>query len=124
MHSCSIQCELYTYVVGVAVRLVNGSTYYEGRVEVYYNGVWGTVCDNRWSTTDAQVVCKQLGFGSTGRSISQSSFGQGSGPIWLVNVACTGSESTLASCGHLGINITRNCDHQEDAGVRCLRRYG
>ena len=48
-----------------------------------------------------------------------ASFGQGSGSIWLDNVACTGSESTLASCGHLGVGITRSCSHSEDAGVRC-----
>ena len=112
------------HLIGVAVRLVGGSTYYEGRVEVYYNGIWGTVCDDRWSTFDAYVVCRQLGFGLTGRSFSRAHFGEGLGPIWLDNVACSGSESTLASCGHLGVNITRNCDHHEDAGVRCFTSHG
>ena len=107
--------------IGVAVRLVNGSSYYEGRVEVHYNGEWGTVCDTRWGRRNAGVVCRQLGFGSTGRYYSG---GQGSGPIWLDNVACNGSESTLASCGHLGVNITRSCSHHEDAGVTCHPRYG
>ena len=82
------------------------------------------MCDDRWSTFDANVVCKQLGFGLRGRSINRAQFGEGSGPIWLDNVACTGSESTLASCGHLGVNITGNCGHDEDAGVRCSIRYG
>ena len=107
------------YCIGITVRLVGGSSYNEGRVEVNYNGEWGTVCDDGWSSTDAGVVCRQLGFGSYGRSYGGAYFGQGSGPIWLDNIQCGGSESTLASCGHLGVNITRSCSHSEDAGARC-----
>ena len=88
-------------------------------MEVYYNGEWGTVCDDGWDDTDAGVVCRQLGFGSSGTSYSSAYFGQGSGPTWLDNIHCTGNESTLASCGHLGLNISTNCSHTEDAGVRC-----
>ena len=104
---------------GVAIRLVGGSLYNEGRVEVNYNGQWGTVCDNGWDDTDAGVVCRQLGFGSSGRSYSSAYFGQGSGPIWLDSIVCTGNEPTLVNCGHLGVNITRKCSHSDDAGVRC-----
>ena len=88
-------------------------------MEVYYNNRWGTVCDDGWDDTDASVVCRQLGFGSSGTAIGSAGFGQGSGSIWLNYVNCTGSEATLASCGHLGVGVTIGCYHNEDAGVRC-----
>ena len=111
--------KLSTYFIGVAFRLVGGSSYNEGRVEVNYNGEWGTVCDDGWDDTDAGVVCRQLGFGSSGTAIRSAGFGQGSGSIWLDSVTCSGNESTLASCGHLGVGVFRSCSHFEDAGVRC-----
>ena len=99
---------------------MGGSSYDEGKVEVNYNSEWGTVCDDGWDDTDAGVVCRQLGFGSLGTAIGSASFGQGSGSIWLNSVTCSGSESTLASCGHLEIGVTRSCSRLEDAAVACL----
>ena len=106
------------------IRLVGGKTYNEGRVEVNYNGEWGTVCDNEWDDTDAGVVCRQLGFGLSGLAVYSASFGEGSGLISLNNVLCTGEEPILPRCGHLGVNITRSCTHSDDAGVRCLGGQG
>jgi len=47
-----------------AVRLTGSDVPYEGRLEVYYNGLWGTVCDDDFDDVDATVACYSLGFGS------------------------------------------------------------
>ena len=116
---------MYTITKGV-VRLVGGSTNYEGRVEVYHNGEWGTVCDDGWDLNDAQVVCGQLGFDSATDVISTQNsahYGQGSGQILLSNVNCVGNESTIVNCSHNGWGIN-SCSHDEDAGVRCSASFG
>ena len=93
-----------------------------GRVEVYYNNTWGTVCDDWWSMNDAAVVCRELGFpGATSYSCC-AVFGQGTGPIWLDNLRCTGREISLSSCSHPGWGV-ENCGHSDDAGVYCQSEY-
>ena len=102
------------------VRLVGGATSEEGRVEFCYNNDWGTVCDDLWDSSDASVVCRQLGFSTAGATaFSRAEFGQGTGPIWLDDVRCVGTESRLANCPAHSIG-DHNCAHGEDAGVRCM----
>ncbi|XP_048016490.1 deleted in malignant brain tumors 1 protein-like isoform X2 [Megalobrama amblycephala] len=103
-----------------SIRLVNGSNNCSGRVEILYNDQWGTVCDDGWDIEDAEVVCRQLGCGPAARAHSNARFGQGSGRIWLTNVRCSGSESSLAQCSHSPFGFF-SCGHQEDAGVVCLK---
>ena len=128
------------------VRLVGGSNQYEGRVEVCINDQWGTVCDDSWDSTDATVVCRQLGYAYTGSECKycfyaiwtfclscftcyaggtayyNAFFGVGTGPIYLDDVACTSSASQLLECSSRPI-LEHNCDHHADAGVGCKGKY-
>eukprot|EP00057_Strongylocentrotus_purpuratus_P006349 XP_011660823.1 PREDICTED: deleted in malignant brain tumors 1 protein-like [Strongylocentrotus purpuratus] len=101
------------------VRLVGGSNNSEGRVEISYNGTWGTVCDDSWDLKDAKVVCRMLGFGDASAAPGSAKFGEGSDEIHLSVVGCDGTEDNLADCVHLGFGV-HNCQHGEDAGVTCL----
>ena len=101
--------------------MVGGRDNFEGRLEICFEEIWGTVCDNSWDNKDAKVVCRQLGFGTIGAQALRmaSPFGQGTGPIFLDEVGCTGSELTLISCPHLDSVGDSDCRHSEDAGVQC-----
>ena len=92
-------------------------------MEVFYNGEWGTVCDDGWNTADATVVCRQLGFYSSVRAYGSASYGQGTGFIWLSRLSCFGNESSLFECGQLSVQ-TKNCTHSDDASVVCYGNRG
>ncbi|XP_030851493.1 deleted in malignant brain tumors 1 protein-like [Strongylocentrotus purpuratus] len=112
-------CSSGAHPNSVGVRLVGGSDSSEGRVEIRYNGTWGTVCNNGWDLQDAKVVCRMLGFGDASTAPVSSQFGEGSDDILLSHVGCDGTEDNLADCVNLGFGV-HNCRHIEDAGVTCL----
>ncbi|XP_068733580.1 uncharacterized protein [Montipora capricornis] len=102
----------------VNVRLVGGRTPNKGRVEVYYNGYWGTVCSNGWDIPDAIVVCRMLGYLGAWTANCCSDHRGGTGPVWLSQLSCTGNEKSLSDCGHSDWG-ENNCDHRQDAEVIC-----
>ncbi|MBN3306704.1 C163A protein, partial [Amia calva] len=106
---------------GAQIRLVNGQSRCSGRVEVYYNDQWGTVCDDGWTLANAEVVCRELGCPRAVDALGQAQFGKGKGRIWLDGVRCQGTESTLTQCAHQKIG-KHDCSHMEDAGVLCAVR--
>ena len=113
--------ELYFISEGYSdgsIRLVGGTTTREGRVEIWYNRQWNTICDDLWDINDAHVVCRQLGYEGAVTAHRSAHFGQGSGQILLDDLQCTGREGSLLECSHNGIN-NHNCAHYEDASVTC-----
>ncbi|XP_075057109.1 scavenger receptor cysteine-rich domain-containing group B protein-like [Mixophyes fleayi] len=100
------------------VRLVDGGKPCSGRVEIFYKEQWGTVCDETWDLSDANVVCRQVGCGPAMRAPVGAYFGPGSGHIWLEKIYCHGSESALSACGAV-ISRKTLCVHSQDAGVVC-----
>ena len=105
-------------MITVPIRLVGSNSHRYGRVEIYYNGEWGTVCDDGWDTADATVICRQLGFYSAEKAYGSAYYGQGTGPIWLSKLSCIGNESSLLGCGQFDIGA-KNCTHSNDAAVEC-----
>ncbi|XP_063955029.1 deleted in malignant brain tumors 1 protein-like [Lytechinus pictus] len=102
------------------VRLFDGEKLGEGRVEVFYQGAWGTVCDDNWDINDANVVCQSLGLGNALDAFSEARFGEGTGSIVLDEISCTGTEAEISDCGNAGLGV-HDCSHWEDAGVRCQK---
>uniref|UniRef100_A0A3B3WKA9 SRCR domain-containing protein n=1 Tax=Poecilia mexicana TaxID=48701 RepID=A0A3B3WKA9_9TELE len=101
-----------------SVRLEGHEDQCAGRVEVWKDGNWGTVCDDRWDLREAKVVCAQLGCGTALRVTGQNGlFPPGSGPIHLDELNCTGNEQNLWFCP--GVQENSDCGHKEDAGVVC-----
>ena len=97
------------------IRLVGGRSNSAGRLEVFRDNRWGTVCDDHFRNVDARVACGQLGF-SHGIALPGDVFAAGSGPIWMDDVACTGSEIGLSQCSY---NDRHNCFHFEDVNISC-----
>ncbi|XP_078421449.1 scavenger receptor cysteine-rich domain-containing group B protein-like [Cetorhinus maximus] len=108
----------------VVLRLVNGSSTCDGRVEVLYRGRWGTVQDFRWDLPDAAVVCRELDCGTALSAWGKAQFGEGSGPVVAGNVECTGTEAALSLCRSRGWDHDSKYSHSGDAGVICSATDG
>lgn len=103
------------------IRLIGGNGPYEGQVEVCFNGQWGTVCQDRWDSTDAQTVCQILGYEGQGLAIQTTTnfFDvDPDGPVLIDEVRCTGNETNFLDCLSVSVGV-HDCSHALDAGVFC-----
>ena len=104
------------------IRLTGSPNPAEGRVEVFYNNSWGTVCNDFFDPYEGIVVCRELGYTGVLEVITfaQTVYGvaDGNTKIWLDDVHCNGNEWSIFECYHSELGH-HNCDHSEDVGVRC-----
>ena len=103
---------------GFKVRLRGSGSASAGRVEVRHKAVWGTVNDIGWDIKDGDVVCKMLGYQAALEVFNSARYGEGTGPVWMSDLQCDGSESSLDKCPHAGWGSGRH-SHVEDASVVC-----
>ena len=126
------------------IRLIGGSTSLEGTVEICKNKVWGGVCSRSWNDRDANVVCSQLGYQTSGityftfvngsadfshalliyfvfagsMAVYHSFYGKSSGLLYMTSVYCTGTETKLKDCAYYPIALS-SCGDIQHAGVKC-----
>ena len=104
------------------IRLVGGQNPREGRVEVFHQGVWGTVCGDRWTLRESVVVCRQLGLGYAKYAFTHDKFQpMPSGRVMLLSgVRCHMKEISLLDCRHIGWNNIKCSSRNNTAGVMCV----
>jgi hypothetical protein len=111
-----------TYVRPSNTCITDGTLYIEGggtagRLLVWRGGIFGTVCDDAFDTTAATIACRQLGYSSG--TFSSPSYPADATPIWLDDVVCDATDTTLAACDHRPWG-GHNCSHSEDVRISCL----
>ncbi|PIK56738.1 Neurotrypsin [Apostichopus japonicus] len=115
-HDCTHQEDAGVKCQGV--RLVGSDSHSSGRVLMFLNGTWGTVCGDGWDDTDATNLCQQLDLGNTGFAVQGSQFNE-SFTTWKAVVNCISNETSLRDCPRIEQMEQTNCPGGEDAGVIC-----
>lgn len=99
------------------VRLVDGDAPSQGRVEVYVNGSWWTLCDDWFGYDEGRLVCRLLGLPELSQVFGGAAFGQGNGSIISEEYDCQGNETSILNCSKTG--YVPYCNHYEAVGIAC-----
>ena len=105
------------------VRLADGVSSSEGRVEIKIDGLWNTICDSNWSIDKANAVCNLLGFSGAVGLFHEAYFGEGKGSIRIIDDRCFHLDNVSNLLCLLSSQIKSDCSHANDAGVVCFRKY-
>ena len=105
----------------IQARLVDGEHEHEGRVEILYAGLWGTICANDYGfdLASANVICRQLGYPGAVRVTQYSEFGPTTGQVWLRYLRCIGNETSVSQCSRSDFG-TGDCHSPGEAGIECI----
>ena len=111
------------FILLIAIQLVGSPNADEGRIQIYFENTWWTICDQSWDLSDAFVACRQLGFASA-KATYRGSEHNWKGPtsddvqVLMSGVYCRGNESNLLECSHTEFG-KHSCSHEDDVGVQC-----
>ncbi|XP_071959217.1 macrophage scavenger receptor types I and II-like [Antedon mediterranea] len=103
--------------VAYDIRLVNGNSKHEGRVEILVDGSWGTICDTNWWVAESDAVCKKLGYEHGSHTYKGAHFGEGPDQILFYSVNCS-KGMDFDDC-HFEPTSIQPCSHHRDVGVKC-----
>lgn len=90
-------------------------------MEALYAGIWGAISETNWDINDATVACRQLGYHAGAEvALANGVYGSVSGPVWITDLQCSGSEANIMSCSHDGIANKSESQHPQNvASVIC-----
>ena len=126
---------------GIRIIPSNARTAIKGRVEVCFNGIWGTICSINWDDQDASVACKQLGYSAEGvtqiskcicafftcckyltltiGALSIGSYPDHVSNVHIIDISCAGTESSVFDCPHTAAIPSQSCPNNADAYIQC-----
>ncbi|XP_033107645.1 scavenger receptor cysteine-rich type 1 protein M130-like [Anneissia japonica] len=121
--NCSKDGQLWLECSGfeeIKLRLAMREKVEQGRVEIYHNGRWGTICDRDWTISDANIVCKTfLGTHAIDVYKSTQDDHEDGHPIFISDITCTGKEDTILDCSFNGLEDVHDCSHIDEVWVDC-----